>query len=60
MNKLDAMRHAGDINRVTIEYAFEVAAHGISKKDLDWLVGEFIKSRDATPAFLGYNGFPGN
>src|SRR5690606_13711479 len=33
---------------------------GAVAADINHIAGEFIARHDATPAFLGYNGFPGN
>jgi methionyl aminopeptidase len=53
------MRHAGLVNRMAIEYGFEVAEPGMTKRELGHRLGEFIRSYDCEPAFLGYLNFPG-
>lgn len=59
MNKLDAMRFAGRVNRNAIEYGFEVARPGMSKRELSTRLGDYIRGYGCEPAFLGYLGFPG-
>jgi len=59
MNKLDAMRYAGKVNRDAIEYGFEVAVPGMTKRELSTRLGDFIRSHGCEPAFLHYLGFPG-
>lgn len=60
MNKLDAMREAGEINRLAINFALTVAQPGMTKAELDQAVGDLIRDMGGEPAFLGYHGFPGN
>lgn len=59
MNKLDAMRYAGKVNRDAIDYGFEIAKPGMTKRELSHRLGDFIKTHGCEPAFLGYLGFPG-
>ncbi len=59
MNRIDAMRFAGKVNRNAIEYGFEIAKPGMSKLELSRRLGDFIKSFGCEPAFLNYMGFPG-
>ncbi len=59
MNKLDAMRFAGRVNRAAIDYGFEIAVPGMSKRELSSRLGDFIRSHGCEPAFLNYMGFPG-
>ncbi len=40
--------------------ARQLVAPGITTRELDGRVGEFIRSRGATSAFLGYRNFPAN
>lgn len=60
MKKLEAMRLAGEINRLAIEFGLAAAQPGMTKSELNELVGEFIRERGGEPAFLNYHGFPGN
>lgn len=61
MDQLKASQKAGKINREAIEYGFSYAVPGTLATDLDYALGEFIRSFDGCePAFLGYQGFPVN
>lgn len=60
MNKLEAMREAGEINRLAIDFGLTIAQPGMTKRELDEHIGQFIIDMGGEPAFLGYNGFPGN
>src|SRR5688572_7643109 len=59
MNNIAAMCYAGKVNRNAIEYGFEIAVPGMSKRDLSKRLGDFIRSFGCEPAFLNYLGFPG-
>lgn len=58
--ELDLMRHAGQIAFDCQELLKAHIKPGVSTKYLDKLAYEYIISQDATPAFLGYNGFSGS
>ena len=58
--ELDLMREAGIIAFEAQEVAKAAIKPGVSTKHLDKLVHDFILSKGATPAFLGYNGFSGS
>lgn len=55
------MRHAGAILTKTLDKLAESVRVGISTKELDEIVEEFIRSHEGcTPGFKGYRGFPGS
>ncbi len=60
MDQLEAMRAAGQINQAAIKMALEQAAPGMTKAELDSMIGAFIEKMGGRPAFKGYQGFPGN
>ncbi len=56
--EIELMKHAGHINYLTHR---EVAKHlkpGITTGELNDIADKFIRSMDATPSCLGYEGFP--
>lgn len=58
--EIELMKEAGHINYLTHE---ELAKHikaGISTKELDDIAYKFIKSHNAHPSCLNYEGFPGS
>lgn len=56
--EIDLMKEAGRIVGLTHSMLKTKIRPGISTKDLDFFAKEFIISMGATPAFLGYGGFP--
>lgn len=58
--ELDLMRKAGEIAFNCQELLKEHIKPGVSTKYLDKLAYDYIVSQDATPAFLGYEGFSGS
>ncbi|MGI8699990.1 MAG: type I methionyl aminopeptidase [Nocardioidaceae bacterium] len=52
------MRKAGIVVGETLELLRDAVAPGVTTKDLDVLAEDAIRSRGATPSFLGYHGFP--
>ena len=54
------MRVAGNIVYETHQYLRQYIKPGITTLELDRLAEEFIRSKDATPSFKGYEGFPGS
>ena len=57
-NQLDAMRQACKITAAARALAGEMVRPGVSTKQIDKAVHDFIVSQGAKPSFLGYNGFP--
>lgn len=54
------MKKAGEITKNTLEHAKSLIKAGISTLDLDKSIKKFIIDNNATPNFLGYQGFPGS
>ena len=52
------MREAGRVACRVLRQAAQKVEPGITTRELDKQVGEFIKLQGATSAFLGYRGFP--
>ncbi len=52
------MRQAGIVVGETLQLLRDAVRPGISTKELDTLAEDHIRSRGATPNFLGYYGFP--
>lgn len=57
--EIELLRVAGNIVYQTHQYLKPYIKEGITTKELDKLAEDFIKSKDATPSFKGYQGFPG-
>lgn len=56
--EIDIMAKAGEITAGAHQLVKETVAPGITTKELDRLVEEFLKKSGAIPAFKGYGGFP--
>jgi len=56
--EISLLRKAGQITYLTHQYLKNYIKEGITTEKLDELAYNFIKSKGATPSFLGYNGFP--
>lgn len=56
--EIELLRIAGEITGSTHNYLKPFIKPGITTKELDRLAEEYILSRDATPSFKGYEGFP--
>ena len=52
------MREAGKISSRALRLAGEAVQPGVSTREIDRLVREFIEKQGAVPTFLGYGGFP--
>lgn len=52
------MRKAGRITKAALVAAGEAVRPGVTTKDIDRVVHDFIVQAGATPSFLGYGGFP--
>ena len=57
-NQLAAMRQACRITAAARALAGEMVRPGVSTKQIDKAVHDYIVSQGAKPSFLGYNGFP--
>ena len=56
--EIELLRIAGNIVYQTHQYLKDFIKPGITTGELDRLAEEFIISKDATPSFKGYEGFP--
>jgi methionyl aminopeptidase len=59
-DQIRKMRVAGVVVGETLELIRGQACDGITTGDLDGTAEEYIRSRGATPSFLGYHGFSGS
>ena len=59
-HELEAMRQACKITAAARALAGEMVRPGVSTKQIDKAVRDFIVSQGAKPSFLGYNGYPGS
>ena len=57
---LAAMRQACKITAAARALAGEMVRPGVTTRQIDKAVHDFIVSQGAKPSFLGYNGFPGS
>ena len=58
--QLALMKKAGQITAEALLYAREAIRPGISTKEIDKKIHDFIVKSGAVPSFLGYGGFPGS
>ncbi len=58
--QLQSMRKACKITAAARALAGEMVKPGVSTKQIDKAVYDYIVSQGAKPSFLGYNGFPGS
>ena len=58
--QLASMRKAGRITGEAILVAREYIKEGVSTKQLDTIIRNYIEKCGAKPSFLGYGGFPGS
>jgi methionyl aminopeptidase len=56
--QIELMRRAGLVVAETLDVVREAVTPGITTGELDGLAEQHIRSRGATPNFLGYHGFP--
>lgn len=56
--EIELLKIAGNIVYQTHQYLKPYIKEGITTKKLDKLAEDFIRSKDATPSFKGYEGFP--
>ena len=56
--QISAMMEAGRITGEALLVAREHVREGVSTKELDTLIREYIEKCGAKPSFLGYSGFP--
>ena len=58
--QLEAMRQACKITAAARALAGEMVRPGVSTRQIDKAVHDFIVAQGAKPSFLGYHGFPGS
>ena len=58
--QLDTMRQACKITAAARALAGDMVRPGVSTKQIDKAVHDFIVAQGAKPSFLGYHGFPGS
>ncbi len=56
--EVELLKIAGNIVYQTHQYLKPYIKEGITTKELDKLAEDFIRSKNATPSFKGYEGFP--
>ena len=56
--EIESMRRAGRITAAARALAGEMVTPGVTTREIDKAVHDFILSNGATPTFLGYGGFP--
>ena len=59
-HEIEAMRKAGRITSAARALGGAMVRPGITTKEIDRAIYEFITAQGATPSFLNYNGFPGS
>ena len=59
-HELECMRQACKITAAARALAGEMVRPGVSTREIDKAVHDFIVSQGAKPSFLNYNGFPGS
>lgn len=57
-SELELMRIAGQISAQALKVGGEMVKPGVTTAQIDKAIHKFIKSQNAIPSFLGYNGFP--
>ena len=58
--EIELMKQAGNIVYQTHQYLKPFLKEGITTEEIDRLAEKFIRSKDATHSFKGYDGFPGS
>lgn len=56
--EIELMRRAGEITAAARALAGEMVTPGVTTREIDKAVHDFILSKGATPTFLGYAGYP--
>ena len=59
-HELEVMRQACKITAAARALAGEMVRPGVTTKQIDKAVHDFIVSQGAKPSFLGYHGYPGS
>ncbi|MGE4352722.1 MAG: type I methionyl aminopeptidase [Oscillospiraceae bacterium] len=58
--EIELMRRAGKITAAARTVAREMVTPGVTTREIDRAVHQFIKKSGAVPSFYGYGGFPGS
>lgn len=58
--EIDLMRRAGQITAAARALAGDMVKPGVTTREIDKAVHDFIVSHNGVPSFLNYNGFPGS
>lgn len=58
IHEIENMRHAGKITAAARALAGSMVKPGVSTREIDKAVHDFIVSQGATPSFLNYSGYP--
>ncbi len=56
--EIEGIRKASRIVAEVLQFAREIVVPGITTREVDEKIREFIESKGGRPAFLGYRGFP--
>ena len=59
-NEIDLMRRAGKITAAARALAREMVKPGVTTREIDRAVEQFIRKNGAVPSFLNYHGYPGS
>ena len=59
-NEIELMRRAGKITAAARALAGEMVKPGVTTREIDRVVEEFIRKNGAVPSFLNYHGYPGS
>ena len=59
-NEIELMRRAGKITAAARALAGEMVKPGVTTREIDRAVEEFIRKNGAVPSFLNYHGYPGS
>jgi len=57
--EIDMMRRAGELAAQVLQIGGQAVCPGVTTKHINDVMHKFLKSKNATPNFLGYGGFPG-
>lgn len=56
--EIDLMRRAGELAAEVLRIGGEAVRPGVTTKHINDVMHKFLRSKNATPSFLGYGGFP--
>ncbi|MCK4967096.1 type I methionyl aminopeptidase [bacterium] len=58
--EIELIRECGKISAELFNALCDIVKDGITTEKIDKFIGDFLKTRNAEPAFKGYRGFPAN